>query len=149
MSSRAAKSAQAEDLGINATYQSDPDPGKAKLTDRLLPLGLKVLSPATPSSRWRNPRRAQRLHHQSHLAAGKSRLSPVDSGLERFQEFGRLTHIGQSEYIAGQGAGEKARGLPARRTSSASSTKPEMSDSKTAVAVLLDTLGWCGRECTG
>jgi simple sugar transport system substrate-binding protein len=33
----------------------------------------------------------------------------IDSGLEQSKAFGALTHVGQSEYIAGQGAGEQLK----------------------------------------
>jgi simple sugar transport system substrate-binding protein len=91
----------AEDLGINVTYQSDPDPVKqSSLIDSAVAEGVDgiVVSMANPDGLKDSITKA--------IAAGIPVIS-VDSGLERFKEFGLLTHIGQSEYIAGKGAGEK------------------------------------------
>ena len=91
----------AEDLGINVTYQSDPDPVKqSSLIDSAVAEGVDgiVVSMANPDGLKDSITKA--------ISAGIPVIS-VDSGLERFKEFGLLTHIGQSEYIAGQGAGEK------------------------------------------
>lgn len=91
----------AEDLGIDVVYQSDPDPVKqSSLIDSAVADGVDgiVVSMANPDG--------LKDAITAAVAAGIPVIS-VDSGLERFKEFGLLTHIGQSEYIAGQGAGSK------------------------------------------
>ncbi|MEI6590464.1 MAG: sugar ABC transporter substrate-binding protein [Actinomycetes bacterium] len=93
----------AEDLGIDVTYQSDPDPVKQSgLIDSAVADGVDgiVVSMANPDGLKDSIQKA--------IAAGIPVIS-VDSGLERFKEFGLLTHIGQSEYVAGRGVGEKLK----------------------------------------
>ncbi len=93
----------AEDLGIKVTYESDPDPVKQSgLIDSAVAQHVDgiVVSMANPDGLKDSIAKA--------IAAGIPVIS-VDSGLERFKEFGLLTHIGQSEYIAGRGAGEKLK----------------------------------------
>jgi simple sugar transport system substrate-binding protein len=93
----------AEDLGINMTYQADPDVVKqASLIDSAVADGVDgiVVSMANPDGLKDSIEKA--------IAAGIPVIS-TDSGLERFKEFGILTHIGQSEYIAGRGTGEKMK----------------------------------------
>lgn len=93
----------AEDLGIKTTYQADPDVVKqAALIDSAVADGVDgiVVSMANPDGLKDSIEKA--------IAAGIPVVS-VDSGLERFKEFGILTHIGQSEYIAGRGTGEKMK----------------------------------------
>ena len=98
----------AQDLGITTTYQSDPDVVKqAALIDSAVADGVDgiVVSMANPDGLKDSITKA--------IAAGIPVIS-VDSGLERFKEFGILTHIGQSEYIAGKGAGEKLKATGAK-----------------------------------
>lgn len=99
----------AEDLGINSTYQSDPDVVKqAALIDSAVADGVDgiVVSMANPDGLKDSIQKA--------IKAGIPVIS-IDSGLERFKEFGLLTHIGQSEYIAGKGAGEKLKASGAKK----------------------------------
>ena len=91
----------ASDLGIQVTYQADPDPVKqSSLIDSAVASGVDgiVVSMANPDGLKASIEKA--------LAAGIPIVS-IDSGLESFKDFGLMTHIGQSEYIAGQGAGEQ------------------------------------------
>jgi len=100
----------AEDLGITTTYQADPDVVKqAALIDSAVAEGVDgiVVSMANPDGLKDSILKA--------IKAGIPVVS-VDSGLERFKEFGILTHIGQSEYIAGRGAGEKLKSAGAKNT---------------------------------
>lgn len=93
----------AEDLGITTTYQADPDVVKqAALIDSAVAEGVDgiVVSMANPDGLKDSIDKA--------IRAGIPVIS-IDSGLERFKEFGILTHIGQSEYIAGRGAGEQLK----------------------------------------
>jgi ABC-type sugar transport system substrate-binding protein len=89
------------DLGVTVTYQSDPDPVKqSQLIDAAVathPDGL-VVSMANPDG--------VKAAVEKAVAAGIPVIT-INSGLEQSKEFGAVTHVGQSEYIAGQGAGEQ------------------------------------------
>jgi ABC-type sugar transport system substrate-binding protein len=89
------------DLGVTVTYQSDPDPVKqSQLIDAAVathPEGL-VVSMANPDG--------VKAAVEKAVAAGIPVIT-INSGLEQSKEFGAVTHVGQSEYIAGQGAGEQ------------------------------------------
>lgn len=89
------------DLGVRVTYQSDPDPVKqSQLIDAAVathPDGL-VVSMANPDGVKASVKKA--------VAAGIPVIT-INSGLDQSKEFGAETHVGQSELIAGQGAGEQ------------------------------------------
>lgn len=89
------------DLGVTITYQGDGDPVKqSQLIDAAVathPDGL-VVSMANPDG--------VRDAVEKAVAAGIPVIT-INSGLEKSKEFGALTHVGQSEFIAGQGAGEQ------------------------------------------
>lgn len=90
-----------EDLGITITYQGDGDPVKqSQLIDAAVASHVDglVISMANPDGLKASVEKA--------VAAGVPVIT-IDSGLEQSKEFGAITHIGQTEYIAGQGAGEK------------------------------------------
>ncbi|MEO6825911.1 MAG: sugar ABC transporter substrate-binding protein [Microbacteriaceae bacterium] len=91
----------AKDLGVNVTYQSDPDPVKqSQLIDSAVathPAGL-VVSMANPDGVKASVEKA--------VAAGIPVIT-INSGLEQSKAFGAETHVGQSELIAGEAAGEK------------------------------------------
>jgi len=90
-----------KDLGANITYQGDGDPVKqSQLIDAAVathPDGL-IVSMANPDGVKNAVEKA--------VAAGIPVIT-INSGLEKSKEFGAQTHVGQSEFIAGQGAGEK------------------------------------------
>jgi simple sugar transport system substrate-binding protein len=90
-----------KDLGVNVSYQSDPDPVKqSQLIDAAVathPAGL-VVSMANPDGVKDSVEKA--------VAAGIPVIT-INSGLEQSKEFGAETHVGQSELIAGEAAGEK------------------------------------------
>jgi simple sugar transport system substrate-binding protein len=89
------------DLDVTVTYQGDGDPVKqSQLIDSAIatsPDGL-IVSMANPDGVKNAVERA--------VAAGIPVIT-INSGLERSKEFGAQTHVGQSEFVAGQGAGEK------------------------------------------
>lgn len=90
-----------EDLGVELNYQSDPDPGAqstlidtavADQTDGL------VISMANPDGLEASIKAA--------VAAGVPVIT-INSGIDDWQDFGAITHVGQSETIAGETAGEQ------------------------------------------
>ncbi|WP_104197559.1 sugar ABC transporter substrate-binding protein [Cryobacterium sp. M15] len=89
------------DLGVTVTYQGDGDPVKqSQLIDAAIatnPDGL-IVSMANPDGVQNAVEKA--------VAAGIPVIT-INSGLDQSKEFGAQTHIGQSEFIAGQGAGEQ------------------------------------------
>ncbi|TFD59235.1 sugar ABC transporter substrate-binding protein [Cryobacterium sp. Hh38] len=89
------------DLGVTVTYQGDGDPVKqSQLIAAAIatnPDGL-IVSMANPDG--------VRNAVEKAVAAGIPVIT-INSGLEQSKEFGAQTHIGQSEFIAGQGAGEQ------------------------------------------
>lgn len=89
------------DLGVTVTYQGDGDPVKqSQLIDAAIatkPDGL-IVSMANPDGVKNAVEKA--------VAAGIPVIT-INSGLEKSKEFGAQTHVGQSEFIAGQGAGEQ------------------------------------------
>ena len=89
------------DLGATVTYQGDGDPVKqSQLIDAAIatkPDGL-IVSMANPDGVKSAVERA--------VSAGIPVIT-INSGLDQSKEFGAQTHIGQSEFIAGQGAGEQ------------------------------------------
>ncbi|TFD45400.1 sugar ABC transporter substrate-binding protein [Cryobacterium frigoriphilum] len=91
----------ADDLDMTVTYQGDGDPVKqSQLIDAAVasdPAGL-IVSMANPDG--------VRAAVESAVAAGIPVVT-INAGLEQSAEFGALTHVGQSEFLAGQGAGEK------------------------------------------
>jgi simple sugar transport system substrate-binding protein len=90
-----------KDLGAQVTYQSDGDPVKqSQLIDSAVathPDGI-VVSMANPDGVKGAVERA--------VAAGIPVVT-INSGLEQSKSFGAETHVGQSELIAGEGAGEQ------------------------------------------
>ncbi|MEJ7707941.1 MAG: substrate-binding domain-containing protein [Nocardioidaceae bacterium] len=90
-----------EDLGVELNYQSDPDPGAqstlidtavADQTDGL------VISMANPDGLEASIKAA--------VEAGVPVIT-INSGIDDWQDFGAITHVGQSETIAGETAGEQ------------------------------------------
>lgn len=92
-----------KDLGVTVTYQGDGDPVKqSQLIDAAVASKVDglVVSMANPDGLKASIEKA--------VAAGIPVIT-IDSGLELSKAFGALTHIGQSEYIAGKGAGEQLK----------------------------------------
>lgn len=88
------------DYGVTVTYSADPDPVKqSQLIDNAVAQGVNglVVSMANPDGLKESITRA--------VSSGIPVIT-INSGIERFKEFGALTHIGQSEDLAGQAVGE-------------------------------------------
>jgi simple sugar transport system substrate-binding protein len=90
-----------EDLGVDLRYASDPDPGaQSTLIDNAVADqtdGL-VISMASPEGL------------QASIEAAVSDGVPVitiNSGIDFWEQYGAITHVGQSETIAGETAGEQ------------------------------------------
>ncbi|MEZ5092227.1 substrate-binding domain-containing protein [Nocardioides sp.] len=97
-----------DDLGVDLHYQSDPDPGKqSTLIDAAVADGTDglVVSMANPDGLEASIKDA--------VAAGVPVIT-INSGIDRWQEFGAITHVGQSEKIAGNGAGDRFNELGAK-----------------------------------
>jgi simple sugar transport system substrate-binding protein len=91
------------DLGVKVTYNSDGDPTKqSQLIDNAVSQKVSglVVSMANPD--------ALKSSIQKAVAAGIPVIT-INSGEARSAEFGAITHVGQSEDVAGQGAGGKLK----------------------------------------
>ena len=91
-----------KDLGITVRYIGSNNTGTKQaadinqcVTDKVQGLAVSLADPAAVKD--------------AVLAAGKAGIPVVttNSGSNLYKEFGAFTHIGQDEFIAGQGAGEK------------------------------------------
>ena len=92
-----------KDYGAKVNYTNDPDPAKqSQLIDNAVAQKVDgiVVSMANPDGLETSIKKA--------VAAGIP-LVTINSGLERSKEFGAITHIGQSETIAGREVGEKLK----------------------------------------
>lgn len=90
-----------DDYGATITYNSDADPAKqAQLIDNAVAQEVDgiVVSMANPDGVEDSVKKA--------VAAGIPVVT-INSGIERSAEFGALTHIGQSETVAGEAVGTR------------------------------------------
>jgi simple sugar transport system substrate-binding protein len=90
-----------KDENVDLHYQSDPDVGKqATLIDNAVAAGTNglVISMANPDGLEKSIKAA--------VAAGVPVIT-INSGLDQWQQFGAITHVGQSETLAGKAAGEQ------------------------------------------
>ncbi len=90
-----------KDEHVDLHYQSDPDVGKqATLIDNAVAAGTDglVVSMANPDGLEKSIKAA--------VAAGVPVIT-INSGLDQWQQFGAITHVGQSETLAGKAAGEQ------------------------------------------
>ena len=90
-----------KDDGVDLHYQSDPDVGKqATLIDNAVAAGTDgvVVSMANPDGLEKSIKAA--------VAAGVPVIT-INSGIDQWQDFGAITHVGQSEELAGKAAGEQ------------------------------------------
>lgn len=93
--------AAGEEQNIQIDYQSDGDPGRqAQLIESAISSDVDglVVSMANPDALREPLQRADE--------AGIPVIT-INSGAEQSREIGALTHVGQSELIAGQGAGDR------------------------------------------
>ena len=98
-----------EDLGVEVEYNSDPDVAKqAELVDSAVADEVDgiVVSMADPDGLEQSVKAA--------VDAGVPVIT-INSGIEESTEFGAITHVGQSESIAGEAAGEKFNELGAKK----------------------------------
>jgi len=89
------------DLGVELNYQSDPDPGgQSTLIDAAVADGTNglVISMANPDGLEASIKAA--------VEAGVPVIT-INSGIDDWQDFGAITHVGQSETVAGEAAGEQ------------------------------------------
>ncbi len=102
--------AAAEDLGVNAVWlESVNDPGvQVQLIEQAISEGSDGIAASLPSpDQLVGPL-------QGAVAAGIPVIT-LNSGVNDYQEIGALTHVGQTEVIAGNGAGERFNELGATK----------------------------------
>ncbi|MDQ3106147.1 MAG: substrate-binding domain-containing protein [Actinomycetota bacterium] len=90
-----------EDLGVDLRYASDPDPGaQSTLIDGAVADGTGglVVSMANPEG--------LQASIESAIEDGVPVIT-INSGIDFWEEYGALTHVGQSETIAGETAGDQ------------------------------------------
>jgi len=95
--------------GVKVTYAGDPDPAKqSQLIDNAVAQKVQgiAVSMANPDGLKESIQKA--------IAAGIPVIT-INSGLEKSKQFGAITHVGQSEELAGEGAGEKFKALGAKK----------------------------------
>jgi simple sugar transport system substrate-binding protein len=95
--------------GVKVTYAGDPDPAKqSQLIDNAVAQKVQgiAVSMANPDGLKESIQKA--------IAAGIPVIT-INSGLEKSKQFGAITHVGQSEELAGEGAGEKFKSLGAKK----------------------------------
>ena len=95
--------------GVKVTYAGDPDPAKqSQLIDNAVAQKVQgiAVSMATPDGLKESIQKA--------IAAGVPVIT-INSGLEKSKAFGALTHVGQSEELAGEGAGAKLKSVGATK----------------------------------
>ena len=95
--------------GVKVTYAGDPDPAKqSQLIDNAVAQKVQgiAVSMANPDGLKDSIQKA--------IAAGVPVIT-INSGLEKSKAFGALTHVGQSEELAGEGAGAKFKSLGAKK----------------------------------
>jgi simple sugar transport system substrate-binding protein len=93
-----------DDYGVKVEYSADPDPAKqSQLIDGAVADKVDgiVVSMANPDGLESSIKAA--------VAAGVPVVT-INSGIDRWQEFGAITHIGQSETVAGRAVGERLKG---------------------------------------
>ncbi len=102
--------AAAEDLGVEAVWlESVNDPGvQVQLIDQAIAEGSNGIAASLPSpDQLVGPL-------QGAVGAGIPVIT-LNSGVNDYQEIGALTHVGQTEVIAGNGAGERFNALGATK----------------------------------
>src|SRR5436190_19225048 len=90
-----------KDMGIKVTYQSSGDPQKqAQLIDAAVSQKVDglVVSMANPDALKSSIDKAVK---------GGIPVITINSGVDRSAAFGAIAHVGQTETVAGQGAGKK------------------------------------------
>jgi simple sugar transport system substrate-binding protein len=91
------------DYGATIQYNADPDPAKqSQLIDAAVASKVNgiVVSMANPDGLAESVKKA--------VAAGIPVVT-INSGLSKFKEFGAITHVGQSETVAGEAVGARLK----------------------------------------
>jgi len=99
-----------DDYGVKVEYSSDPDPAKqSQLIDGAVADKVDgiVVSMANPDGLEDSIKKA--------VAAGVPVVT-INSGVDKFKEFGAITHIGQTETIAGEAVGERLKTEGVKKT---------------------------------
>lgn len=94
-----------KDENVDMHYNSDPDVGKqATLIDNAVAAGTDglVVSMANPDGLEKSIKAA--------VAAGVPVVT-INSGIDQWKQFGAITHVGQSETLAGKAAGDQLNSL--------------------------------------
>jgi simple sugar transport system substrate-binding protein len=92
-----------KDYGVSVEYSADPDPAKqSQLIDSAVADKYDgiVVSMANPDGLEGSIKKA--------VAAGVPVVT-INSGVDKFKDFGAITHIGQTETIAGEAVGERLK----------------------------------------
>lgn len=92
-----------DDYDVTVQYDNDPDPaGQSQKIDGAVADKVDgiVVSMANPDG--------LKTAIEAAVAAGIPVVT-INSGVDRFQEFGAITHVGQSETIAGQAVGQRLK----------------------------------------
>ncbi|QNN53762.1 sugar ABC transporter substrate-binding protein [Nocardioides mesophilus] len=92
-----------KDLGVDVRYNSSPDPGEqSTLIDNAVADGTDglVVSMANPDGLETSIKNA--------VQAGIPVIT-INSGIDQWKAFGAITHVGQSESIAGEAAGQQLK----------------------------------------
>jgi simple sugar transport system substrate-binding protein len=95
--------------GVTVNYAGDPDPARqSQLIDNAVAQKVQgiAVSMANPDGLKESIQKA--------IAAGVPVIT-INSGLEKSKEFGAITHVGQSEELAGEGAGAKFKELGGKK----------------------------------
>lgn len=96
-------------MGVTMTYQADPDPAQQSiLITNAIAQGVDglIVSMANPDG----------LKEAITAAVdAKIPVITINSGIERYKEFGAMTHVGQSEELAGETAGEQFKAAGKKR----------------------------------
>lgn len=94
--------AAAEDLGVELVWlgsNNDPE-AQVQLIAQALSDGTDGIASSLPSP-------DQLVGPLTDAVAGGTPVVTLNSGVDYWQEIGAITHVGQTEFIAGQGAGER------------------------------------------
>ena len=93
----------ADDLRVKVDYSSDPDPAKqSQLIDGAVATKVDgiIITMANPDGLESSVKAA--------VASGIPVIT-INSGIDEYKAFGAITHVGQSESLAGEAAGEKLK----------------------------------------
>ena len=102
--------AACSDLGVNCVWAgSNNDPGvQVQLIETAIAEGVDGIASSLPSP--------DQLVGPLQNAVGQGiPVITLNSGVNQYQDIGALTHVGQTEFIAGQGAGERFNDLGATK----------------------------------